>query len=203
MDSGSRPYPRRPNSTATHLLSPCLAQARPECGPECVPVCRRVASESARVGCGDLRCCFGVFGRQRQSKVPEGAYSRRIMSVLTVFIVFNDVSKESKNRFSYPGPGFSPEERFDSPLRGEPGTRVRKAKKRSGRTDSSQVNHSPTTTIVFGFVLIATTGAALERPWHSTGIASTDNFGGEVKVSVTVCNELEPSTGESTGTPRG
>ena len=42
----------------------------------------------------------------------------------------------------------------------------------------------------------AAAGAALERPWHSTGIASTDNFGREVEMSVTVCNELEPSTGE-------
>ena len=44
---------------------------------------------------------------------------------------------------------------------------------------------------------------ALERPWHSTGIASTDNFGGEVEVGVTVCNELEPSTGESRHAARG
>ena len=31
----------------------------------------------------------------------------------------------------------------------------------------------------FGFVFIATTGAALERPWYSSGIASTDDFGSE------------------------
>jgi hypothetical protein len=96
---------------------------------------RGSAPRSASVRCGARARRGGASRRSahgtRESRCTQGCTSQRVLSVFSRFF------SRSKNRFSYPCFGFSPKERFDSPLRGEPRTWVRKVKTRFRRTDST------------------------------------------------------------------
>ena len=76
---------------------------------------------SSQVGFGERRSVVrGPRYPRRRERVRR---KRRIGVFIHLVILF----LHRKHRFSYPGFGFSPKERFDSPLRGEPTIWVRKA----------------------------------------------------------------------------